>query len=94
MENNEKELRKVLFESTPILFLGAGFSLGSKNVTGALPNGEKLKKDIFLKFIDDSYSDDDKKEILEYNLQELCQFIYDSLGEKERLHQYIVSRFI
>lgn len=94
MENNEKELRKVLFESTPILFLGAGFSLGSKNVTGALPNGEKLKKDIFLKFIDDSYSDDDKKEILEYNLQELCQFIYDSLGKKERLHQYIVSRFI
>ena len=31
MDANEKELKSILVESTPILFLGAGFSIDSKN---------------------------------------------------------------
>ena len=93
MDTNENELKRILLESTPILFLGAGFSYGSKNGTGKLPTGDKLRRDIFNKFIEDSFSEDDKKEIREYNLQELCQFIYSSMEKKSELQQYIVTRF-
>lgn len=93
MDTNEKELKRVLLESTPILFLGAGFSIGSKNECGKLPKGDGLRDDVFEKFIDDSFSTNDKKEINSYSLQELCQFIYDSLEKKRELQEYIVARF-
>ena len=93
MDINEKELKRILLESEPILFLGAGFSIGSKNNIGELPKGDGLRKDIFNTFIDDTFSPGDKKEIDGYNLQELCQFIYDSMEKKNELQEYIVSRF-
>lgn len=93
MDTNEKELRRILLETTPILFLGAGFSVGSKNSFGKLPKGDELRLDILGKFIDDSFDKEEKAEIEGYNLQDLCQFIYDSLEKKEELQQYIVSRF-
>ena len=71
MDINEKELKRILLESEPILFLGAGFSIGSKNNIGELPKGDGLRKDIFNTFIDDTFSPGDKKEIDGYNLQEL-----------------------
>ena len=93
METKEIELKRILLESTPILFLGAGFSIGSKNEVGELPKGDGLRKDILDTFIGDSFDKDDKKEIDGYNLQELCQFIYDSMKKKDELQGYIVSRF-
>ena len=77
METKEIELKRILLESPPILFLGAGFSIGSNNEVGELPKGDGLRKDILDTFIGDSFDKDDKKEIDGYNLQELCQFIYD-----------------
>ena len=68
MDANEKELKSILVESTPILFLGAGFSIDSKNDMGKLPKGDGLRKDIFDIFIDDSFNESEKKEIREYNL--------------------------
>lgn len=47
MDINEKELKRILLESEPILFLGAGFSIGSKNNIGELPKGMVYAK-IFL----------------------------------------------
>ena len=93
MDANEKELKSILVESTPILFLGAGFSIDSKNDMGKLPKGDGLRKDIFDIFIDDSFNESEKKEIREYNLQELCQHIYVSMQKKDELQKYIVSRF-
>ena len=45
MDANEKELKSILVESTPILFLGAGFSIDSKNDMGKLPKGDGLRKE-------------------------------------------------
>lgn len=93
MNQNEKELKRILLESTPVLFLGAGFSVGSKNCDGDLPKGDGLRKDIFEVFVDDTFSENEREEINGYTLQELCQFIYDSLNKKNELQQYIISRF-
>ena len=93
MDTNEKELKRILLESTPILFLGAGFSVGSKNEVGELPKGDGLCKDIFGTFMNNSFNETDKKEISGYDLQDLCQFIYDSMEKKDELYQYIVLRF-
>ena len=93
MNQNEKELKRILLESTPVLFLGAGFSVGSKNCDGDLPKGDGLRKDIFEVFVDDTFSENEREEINGYTLQELCQFIYDSMNKKNELQQYIISRF-
>lgn len=82
MNQNEKELKRILLESTPVLFLGAGFSVGSKNCDGDLPKGDGLRKDIFEVFVDDTFSENEREEINGYTLQELCQFIYDSMNKK------------
>lgn len=92
MEANEKELKNILLNSNPVLFLGAGFSYGSKNDEGDLPNGEGLRKVIFNSFIEGEFDQKDSDEINGYTLQELCQFIYDSLEMKKELQAFIIEK--
>ena len=63
MNQNEKELKRILLETTPVLIIGAGFSVGSKNCVGDLPKGDGLRKDIFEAFIDHAFSEDEREEI-------------------------------
>ncbi len=52
MEENVKKLQKILMNESPILFLGAGFSLGAKVKTDEnIPDGETLKKVLINKLL-------------------------------------------
>lgn len=92
MEANEKELKNILLNSNPVLFLGAGFSYGCKNEEGNLPTGDGLRQEIFHFFIEGNFDKKDSDEINGYTLQELCQFIYDSLEKKTELQNFIVKK--
>ena len=47
----EEQLRELLLEKNSMLFLGAGFSLGSSNEFGFTPKGEDLEKELYKIFI-------------------------------------------
>lgn len=91
--NNLDKLNSVLLNGNPMLFLGAGFSYGSKNSFGDIPTGKGLAKDLFNEFVDGIVSKEDEKEILQYNLQELCQYINRSLKKEQELKDYLIKRF-
>lgn len=101
MENNIKvnqnedieELKKILLNSNPILFLGAGFSYGSENQMGTLPTGTELKKELFEKFVVGNVEQADQEEIERYDLPDLCQFIYDHFKKEEEVRAYLFERF-
>lgn len=92
MVANEQELKNILLNTNPVLFLGAGFSYGSKNEKGTLPTGDELRKNIFHFFIEGNFNQKECAEINAYTLQELCQFIYDSLDKKNELKTFIVDK--
>lgn len=79
-EDNKKILSSMLTQSTPTLFLGAGFSIGSKSKENIM-DGTNLKDYIYSKFIkpkksDAGLSDKDLKEIDSYNLRRMCETLY------------------
>lgn len=93
IDSNVEQLKNILLHANPILFLGAGFSYGSYNEAGHLPTGDKLKEEIFQKFIHGQVSSSDEPEICKYNLQDTCQCVYDYLEKKDELKAFILSRF-
>ena len=94
MNNLEvQELKRILFDTNPILFLGAGFSYGATNDKGIIPTGEALKDEIFKEFVEKKVTQSDADEIRVSSLQDMCQFIYDYLNKKEELKTFLMSRF-
>ncbi len=93
MDSREVEkVRRILETNPPILFLGAGFSLGSSNEYGEVPLGEGLKNKIVEKFIQGNVSEEDKKEVEKYELPDVCQYVDDSLKQYTELRNFLVER--
>ena len=74
-----QKLREVLVNGNPMLFLGAGFSYGSKNSYGDMATGNTLKNEIYNIFVKDTIEDSYEKEVKQFTLQELCGYVNDHL---------------
>lgn len=94
MENQEaaNKVRQILESAPPMLFLGAGFSVGSTNEFGEIPLGDGLKKEIVAKFIQGQVGEEEQQEIEQYELQDVCEYVDDSLGKKEELRDFLIER--
>lgn len=88
----EELLRKILTESSPVLFLGAGFSIGAKNDSGLL-DGKGLKELICDSLISPKVSPDELKEIRDYDLREVCDQVYYLYKGKSELYDLLIKCF-
>lgn len=88
-----QKLREVLVNGNPMLFLGAGFSYGSKNSYGDMATGNTLKNEIYNIFVKDTIEDSYEKEVKQFTLQELCGYVNDHLKKKDELKSYLIKRF-
>ncbi|MDE7351874.1 MAG: SIR2 family protein [Acetatifactor sp.] len=93
-ENQEaaNKVRQILESAPPMLFLGAGFSVGASNEFGEIPLGKGLKEEIVAKFIQGQVGEEELREIEQYELQDVCEYVDDSLGKKEELRNFLVNR--
>lgn len=73
--DNLERLKTVLLNESPILFLGAGFSLGAKTKTGRnIPKSDELKKIIIEEFLKYDSKNKDYEELMSYSLSQVCQY--------------------
>lgn len=87
------ELKSVLLGgSVPVLFLGAGFSIGARS-TSDLLDGSDLKKLIFDRLIKEKVPESDYEEIQAYNLRDLCSEVYSLYHGKSELNKLLVKCF-
>jgi len=93
INSGEAILKDILLNSSPVLFLGAGFSAGSANEVGVIPTGEQLRGLIFREFVCGNVSPEDEKEIENYSLQELIQYVYEGLEKSAELQALIINLF-
>ena len=86
----KEELKEILLDSTPILFLGAGFSVGAKNNMDTMP-AHDLKEHIFQTLVigkvDEQYYD----EIRGYNLRHLCDQVNSIYKSRDMLEKLLTS---
>lgn len=82
----------LLSENAPILFLGAGFSYGSKNKANAL-DGKGLKQCIYEEMIVNRICVEDIEEVKTYDLRKLCDEVYSLDGGKEKLYNFLKEMF-
>ena len=87
-----EEIRRILQEEPPMLFLGAGFSLGAFNEYGDIPLGEGLKREIVERFIQGKVAEEEKQEVEGYDLQDVCQYVDDSLKKYAELRNFLTKR--
>lgn len=92
-EAMKKQIKEILVTAPPILFLGAGFSVGASNEFGKVPLGDALKEEIIKKFLPQEASDTEKDEISQYSLQEVCEYVDEEIGNQTQLRQYLKERF-
>lgn len=94
MTYEEKQLQKILLEGNPILFLGAGFSLGAKQADeNDVPNSTDLKtKYLIPEILKYSETSDEYQEVSSYSLSKLCSFI-DDMGFSEQRRQLLIRIF-
>ena len=93
MTSDIERLKNSLTVRKPILFIGAGFSCGALCKGKELPIGEKLREEIFDIFYKTRrISDEEKQEVEEMSLQELCKVIQRE-GRGTELKKYLIDRF-
>lgn len=69
------KLKNTLLHDSPILFLGAGFSLGGKTKTGRdIPKANDFKEIILVEFLKLSKVSAEYKELSNYSLSQVCQY--------------------
>lgn len=91
-ENIEK-LKNILLNQSPILFLGAGFSLGANTKTGKdIPSGNQLKKIIIEDFLQYDSSNKDYNELMGYSLSQVCQ-VCTNMRAPEYLDDFLTDYF-
>lgn len=79
--------------TSPILFTGAGFSLGATNALGnAIPSGWELKKLILTTLLGFKEDDDDYKECIQYTLSDLCTYAKTEKSENI-VNDFIIEQF-
>lgn len=89
----KKQLKDILVTTPPVLFLGAGFSVGASNEYGEIPLGDSLKEEIMEEFFENNVSEAEKNEISQYSLQEVCEYIDEEIGKGVELRQFLRERF-
>ncbi|MDE7300327.1 MAG: SIR2 family protein, partial [Lachnospiraceae bacterium] len=89
----KKQLKDILVTTPPILFLGAGFSVGASNDFGGIPLGDSLKEEIIKEFLTERVNASEREEISQYSLQEVCEYIDDGIEKYAELRQFLVERF-
>lgn len=85
-------LRSILIESTPVLFLGAGFSIGATSKS-ALLDATKLKDLICETLAKPKVSTSDYDELKEFDLMEICEQVYSLYGRKDELYELLIDCF-
>ena len=89
-----QKLDRCLLSSHPILFTGAGFSLGAKNGNGeAIPSGNVLKKNILIELLGYKENTDEYNDLFTYSLADICSFAGEQVSEL-KVQDFIVSQFI
>lgn len=95
MSNTEgiSRLKKILIEESPILFLGAGFSLsGQTRDNQNIPTGNQLKSILVKELLKINEQDADFEEISSYSLAQVCQ-TYTHSYSHEGLHDFLTYFF-
>lgn len=88
-----QKLDRCLLSGNPILFTGAGFSLGAVNGAGEnIPSGNELKRKLLINFL--GYKEDSEEciELMASSLSDICTFAegeYSSI----KLHDYLIATF-
>ena len=71
MNKKEIELKRVLEIEDPILFLGAGFSLGGKtNQNHPIPNGSQLKEILITQLLKYPIDSENYNDLIKFSLSE------------------------
>lgn len=92
-KDTEERLKNILLKETPILFLGAGFSIGAKTSNGReIPNGDGLKKILIEKFLKIDDSQNSYHELMSYNLKDVCQYCTNNQDE-HYLNDFLTEHF-
>jgi len=93
MTDQEKELKRAIELEDPILFLGAGFSLGGKTQNGKnIPKGSDLKKDLIVELLKFQPNSQEYSDLIGYSLSEVCDFC-ESEKSSAHLTDYLVQVF-
>lgn len=88
-----KKLDRCLLSGNPILFTGAGFSLGAKNGAGdKLPSGYILKKKILVELLDYNEGSNEYEELMESSLSDICTFAESEIAS-QILHDFLIATF-
>lgn len=91
--DNLKLLGRLLQNESPILFIGAGFSIGAKKSDGQdVPDSGKLKELILKEFLNLSDDDDDYMQLSEVSLSQVCQYCYN-IYSVDHLCDYLTHCF-
>lgn len=86
-------LSRILKDESPLLFLGAGFSLGAKLNNGCpFLSGGTLKLYIIQHYLKLNTNDTEYSELEQYTLSDLCQYIKNEEGA-ERLNDFLGDLF-
>lgn len=89
----EAILEKVLLNENPVLFLGAGFSLGGKLKDGNnIPTGNQFKIHLLEHYLHLKEDSEEYKALIGYNLDKVCEYIETIEGPK-KLSDYILDYF-
>ena len=89
-----QKLDRCLLSSHPILFTGAGFSLGAKNGKGEfVPLGNDLKKKVLIELMGFSEGSAEYEELIAYSLADICSFASNEISALV-VQDFIVSQFI
>ena len=88
-----KKLDRCLLFGEPILFTGAGFSLGAINGNGMpLPTGDRLKNMILVNLLGYKEDSEEYKDLSTASLQDICSYAEGEIAP-QKLHDFIISKF-
>lgn len=87
----EEKLDSVLLNESPILFLGAGFSLGGLLKNGnPVPTGNGLKEHLISSYLKLQPKDTEYSQLLNYNLDKVCEYI-ETIESKKKISDYLLD---
>lgn len=88
-----QKLDRCLLSGNPILFTGAGFSLGSVNGMGEnLPTGYGLQKKVLTELLGFKEDSSEYNELKKSSLSDICSFAEGEISS-QRLQDYIIATF-
>lgn len=88
-----QKLDRCLLSGNPILFTGAGFSLGAVNGAGEkIPSGNELKRKLLVDFLGYQENSEECVELMASSLSDICTFAEGEYSS-QKLHDYLIATF-